>query len=94
MVLAVLVFFAVVLILISWLDEAVELHLYRDAAEANEHRVQPFGFWACLKHEELLQVEAMALERNRATLMSFSGSMYKSSGSMYKSIANLSQEDV
>lgn len=88
--LAVLVFFAVVLIVMSWLDEAVELRLYSDASEASEYRVQPFGFWACFKHEEPLQLEALALERNRAarlaqrspllgsSVMSFSGSMYNS----------------
>mmetsp|Transcript_23426 Transcript_23426/g.44471 ORF Transcript_23426/g.44471 Transcript_23426/m.44471 type:complete len:339 (-) Transcript_23426:465-1481(-) len=92
--LAVLVFFALVLILMSWLDEAVELKLYSDVSEASEHRVQPFGFWACFKHEEPLQLEALALERNRtarlaqrspllgASVMSFSGSMYNSMGNL------------
>merc|ERR1712029_26840 len=86
--LGVLVFFALVLIAMSWLDEAVELHLYSDTSEANEHRVQPFGFWACFKHEEPLQLQALALQRNRAarlvskspllgsSVMSLSGSMY------------------
>jgi len=92
--LAVLVFFALVLILMSWLDEAVELNLYSDASEASEYRVQPFGFWACLKGEEPLQLEALALERNRAarlaqgspllgsSVMSFSGSFYNSMGNL------------
>ena len=57
-------------------------------------RVQPFGFWACFKHEEPLQLEAMALERNRASLLAqrsplLGSSMFLSSGSMYNSFANL-----
>lgn len=85
--LSILVFFATVLIIISWLDEAVELNLYSDASEASEYRVQPFGFWACLASEELLQVEALALERDRSSMMRFSGSWYRS-------IANLSKDNV
>jgi len=85
--LGILVFFAAVLIIISWLDEALELNLYSDASEASEYRVQPFGFWACLASEDALQVEALALERNRASLMI-------SSRSWYSSIGNLSKENV
>jgi len=92
--LAVLVFFALVLILMSWLDEAVELNLYSDATEASEYRVQPFGLWTCCKHEEPLQLEALALERNRASMLAqrsplLGSSVMSFSGSMYNSIANL-----
>ncbi|KAL7486785.1 hypothetical protein ACHAW6_012395 [Cyclotella cf. meneghiniana] len=91
--LGVLVGFSVVLVFMSWLDEAIELRLYSDAAEAEQYRVQPFGFWACFKHEEPLQLEAMALERNRSLLAQRSpllgSSMFLSSGSMYNSFANL-----
>jgi len=64
--LAVIVCFSIVLVGLSWLDEAIELHIYKDGAEASEFRVQPFGFWAFCKHDEPLQLEAMALERSRA----------------------------
>ena len=92
--LGMLVCFAVVLVFMSWLDEAVELRLYSDAAEAEQYRVQPFGFWACFKHEEPLQLEAMALERSRASLLAqrsplLGSSVMSFSGSMYNSFANL-----
>ena len=103
--LAVLVLLALLLIIMSWLDEAVELRLYSDASEASEFRVHPFGFWACFKHEDNLQLEALALERNRSlssnhllgsSVMSFSG--LQSGGSMYNSFAmsnpNLSKADL
>lgn len=101
----VLVIFAVLLLVLSYSDEALELRLYSDASEANENRVRPFGIWTYFSHDEPLQLEAMALERNRAlrsaspllgaSVMSFSGSM--SGFSMYNSFANfaaLSKEDV
>ena len=64
---------------------------------ANEYRVQPFGFWACFKHEEPLQLEALALERNRAARLAqrsplLGSSVMSFSGSMYNSFANLSKE--
>lgn len=97
--LAVLVFFAVLLIAMSWLDEAVELRLYSDSSEANAYRVHPFGFWACFKHEEPLQLEALALERNRAARLAqrsplLGSSVMSFSGSMYNSFANMSREDM
>jgi len=36
------------LLLISWLDEAVELNIY-GGGDAREFRVHPFGLWTCLK---------------------------------------------
>ena len=96
--LAVLVFFALVLVALSWLDEAVELRLYGgDSTAAEQYRVQPFGFWACFKHEEPLQLEAMALERNRASLLAqqsplLGSSVMSFSNSMYNSFANLSEK--
>lgn len=36
------------LLVISWLDEAVELNLYGES-DATEFRVHPFGLWTCLK---------------------------------------------
>eukprot|EP00581_Thalassiosira_minuscula_P006548 CAMPEP_0183742494 /NCGR_PEP_ID=MMETSP0737-20130205/64726_1 /TAXON_ID=385413 /ORGANISM="Thalassiosira miniscula, Strain CCMP1093" /LENGTH=625 /DNA_ID=CAMNT_0025978081 /DNA_START=167 /DNA_END=2044 /DNA_ORIENTATION=+ len=97
--LSVLVFFAVLLIAMSWLDEAVELNLYSDASEASEYRVQPFGFWACFKHEEPLQLEALALERNRAARLAqrsplLGSSVMSFSNSMYSSMANMPEGGV
>ena len=39
---------ALFLLIISWLDEAVELNIYGEA-DAREFRVHPFGLWTCLK---------------------------------------------
>ncbi len=36
------------LLVISWLDEAVELNIYGES-DATEFRVHPFGIWTCLK---------------------------------------------
>ena len=36
------------LLIISWLDDAVELNIYGEA-DAREFRVHPFGLWTCLK---------------------------------------------
>ena len=96
--LAVLVSFAVILIGISWLDEAIELRLYTDASEASEYRVQPFGIWACFKDDEPLQLQALALERNRGSGLARNSlllrpSVMSFSGSMYNSFANLSNEE-
>ena len=93
----VLVVFALILLILSYMDEALELQLYSDASEASENRVRPFGIMACCQYNEPLQLEAMALERNRlakrsmnpvlgASVMSFPGSM--SGMSMYNSFAN------
>jgi hypothetical protein len=93
----VLVVFALILLILSYMDEALELQLYSDASEASENRVRPFGIMACCQYNEPLQLEAMALERNRlakrsmnpllgASVMSFSGSM--NGMSMYNSFAN------
>lgn len=39
------------LLVISWLDEAVELNLYGES-DAREFRVHPFGLWTCLRAGE------------------------------------------
>ena len=46
--LAALCCLALFLLIISWLDEAVELNIYGDG-DAREYRVHPFGLWTCLK---------------------------------------------
>jgi hypothetical protein len=40
---------AFLLLMMSWLDEGVELSLYGSATNASEYRVHPFGLWWCLK---------------------------------------------
>lgn len=99
--LATLVFLSIVLVAITWLDEAIELRIYKDGAEANQYRVQPFGFWAFCKHDEPLQLEAMALERSRARRLAVRSPLLGSSvrnlsrpnsigsGTMYNSFGNL-----
>ena len=46
--LGVLCCLALFLVIISWLDEAVELNIYGDG-DAREYRVHPFGLWTCIK---------------------------------------------
>jgi len=97
--LMVLVFFAVLILAMSWLDEAVELSLYSDSSEANAYRVHPFGFFSCLKHDQELQLEALALERNRAAKLEnrtplVGSSVMSFSGSMYNSFANFTDTNV
>lgn len=46
--LGVLCCLAMFLLVISWLDEAVELNIYGDG-DAREYRVHPFGLWTCIK---------------------------------------------
>mmetsp|Transcript_20747 Transcript_20747/g.30420 ORF Transcript_20747/g.30420 Transcript_20747/m.30420 type:complete len:664 (-) Transcript_20747:207-2198(-) len=48
MMLGVLCCLALFLLVISWLDEAVELNIYGGGG-AREFRVHPFGLWICLK---------------------------------------------
>jgi hypothetical protein len=43
--------FALLLVIMSWLDEGVELSLYSSAENSREFMVHPFGFWWCLKPE-------------------------------------------
>ena len=42
---------ALFLVFVSWLDEAVELSLYKSAEDADQYMVNPFGLWWCLKPE-------------------------------------------
>ena len=92
--LGILVFLSVVLIIISWLDEMVELRLYRDAAEASEFRVNPFGIWTCFKNDEVLQLEALVLERNRRLLAQRSPLLGSSVMNLTASSMNLSSSSM
>jgi hypothetical protein len=42
---------ALFVLILSWLDEGVELTLYQSAADSREFRVHPFGLWWCLQPE-------------------------------------------
>ena len=50
---------ALCLVFVSWLDEAVELSLYKSAEDAGRYLVNPFGLWWCLK-PELNEEETLA----------------------------------
>ena len=53
--------FALFLVGMGWLDEAVELNLYESGEDSREFMVHPFGFWWCLKPivtEEEIQQDA------------------------------------
>jgi hypothetical protein len=59
--------FAVLLVLLSWLDEGLELALQGETeGESGDFLVSPFGFWWCLKPEvdpeEILAEEARAAQ--------------------------------
>jgi hypothetical protein len=59
---------ALFVVLMSWLDEGVELALYKSAEDSREFRIHPFGLWGCLKpgmtQEEMEMDES---DRSRAT---------------------------
>ena len=40
--------FALFLLLMSWLDEAVEFSLYSSSDDSRQFMVHPFGLWWCL----------------------------------------------
>jgi hypothetical protein len=58
---------ALVVVILSWLDEGVELALYSSVDDSHEFRIAPFGFWWCLTPEvsddEVLAAEAQANEQ-------------------------------
>jgi hypothetical protein len=58
---------ALVVVVLSWLDEGVELALYDSGEDSQEFRIAPFGFWWCLTPEvsddEVLAAEALAAEQ-------------------------------
>ena len=73
--LAVLSGFAFLLVVMSWLDEAVELSIYGGEEDAREFRVHPFGLWWCLKPQdadltELVQEETPNTPEGRLAALS------------------------
>ena len=64
--------FALFLVVLSWLDEGLELALQDDEVSGNDYLVHPFGFWWCLKPEvsmdEILVADAEEGAHHAATL--------------------------
>jgi hypothetical protein len=66
--------FALFLVVLSWLDEGLELAL-QDDESGNAYLVHPFGFWWCLKPEVdmeaiLAEEDAQAPRRGRLSVLS------------------------
>jgi hypothetical protein len=76
------------LVLMSWLDEGVELALYQSAEDSRQFRVHPFGFWWCLRPEITTEeMNAMNQPSNDITR-----SLSVLSPLLGSSMANLKQE--
>jgi hypothetical protein len=73
---------ALFLVLISWLDQGVELTLYDSAADSQEYRIQPFGIWSCCLEAEMtdqaileeMVAEDMTLSRRLSSISPLLGS--------------------
>lgn len=48
---------ALVVVVMSWLDEGVELALYNSAEDSRSVRVQVFGFWSCCLRPDVSQAD-------------------------------------
>lgn len=59
---------ALVIVVLSWLDEGVELSLYRTAEDSRAFRIHPFGFWWCLKPDMSEDDLAAAMADQQAAL--------------------------
>jgi hypothetical protein len=60
---------ALVIVVLSWLDEGVELTLYRTAEDSRAFRIHPFGFWWCLKPDIDDEDLAAAMADQQAALL-------------------------
>lgn len=91
---------ALFIVIMSWLDEGVELTLYQSAADSREYRVHPFGlWWWCLKpevtDEELEEMGDSSELRSSSTRLSVLSPLLGSSmadlkgirASMYQSVS-------
>ena len=85
---------ALFLVLMSWLDEGVELILYESAAASRQVRIHPFGFWWCLRPDVTAEeIEAMdASESGDMTMSMSTTSLSVLSPLLGSSAANLKQE--
>lgn len=89
---------ALFVVVMSWLDEGVELTLYESAADSREFRVHPFGLWWCLKAEvsdedlnemnESGQTSSTRLSVLSPLLGSSMADLKEMRASMYQSISN------
>lgn len=73
---------ALLLVIISWLDEAIELSLYGESNVRN-FTVRPFGIWTCLKPEDYFDDDGNNEVRRDVAPLLESGRM---SSSMYRSL--------
>jgi hypothetical protein len=92
---------ALFVVIMSWLDEGVELALYNSADDSKEYRIAPFGFWWCLKPEvsdeevlaaEVAEAENMTTTRRLSALSPLLGSSIadiKKAMTGYDSVASL-----
>ncbi|CAB9530709.1 expressed unknown protein [Seminavis robusta] len=100
---------ALFLVLISWLDQGVELTLYDSAEDSQEYLIQPFGLWSfCLESEvtdeamlEDLVADDMTLSRRLSAVSPLLGSSSAAflkqelkNTEGYGSMAGISEEQV
>jgi len=95
--LCVLCSLALFLLVISWLDEAVELNIYGEA-DAREFRVHPFGLWTCIKPglpDPPLTPDPRKMFHLGPMVKESSANLFDSQVnlSLYGSLRNLSHED-
>lgn len=86
--------FAVLLVLLNFLDEGLELALQGENGESsNDFLVSPFGFWWCLKPEvdlnEMLAEEAAAQQSLTSRRLSSTGRLSELSPLLGESVANM-----
>ena len=64
---------ALVVVLVSWIDEGVELLLYSSEEDPRSFRIHPFGFWWCLKPDiSSEEIDAMGDSNQSETTRSLS----------------------
>ena len=93
--------FALFLVMLSFLDEGLELALQDDEQSGSEYLVSPFGFWWCLKPEvdldEILAEAPEAPPKKRssgARLSELSPLLGESVANMKMSMVNGSRESL
>jgi len=77
---------ALFLLVIYWMDEAVELNIYDELAQARQFRVEPFGLWSCLNNENmdrnlLNKRKSLSMSRKLSQSSLYSGSSVSLTGS-------------
>jgi len=83
---------ALFVVLMSWLDEGVELMLYRSVADSREYRVHPFGLWWCLKPDvSISEVDELVAARQRSDSFTTSTRLSVLSPLLGSSLADLKE---